>query len=136
MKLFHCPCGAPKEGVISRSEPDDDLSVTILACRVTILACRIKLIHCPCGAPKEGFISRSESDDDLSVTILACRMKLVHCPCGAPREVFTSRISKQKRYNVDFKKLENLLEICLFVYLFNKQILMIFRTYLQIVITC
>jgi hypothetical protein len=127
MKLIHCPCGAPKEGVISRSEPDDDFSVSCDDFSVSH-----ETNSLPCGAPK-GFISRSKPDDDLSmtilayrVTILACRMKLVHCPCGAPREVFTSRNSKQKRYNLDFKKLENLLEICLFVYLFNKQILMIF----------
>jgi hypothetical protein len=31
--------------VVLRPEPDDDLSVTILACRVMILACRTKLIH-------------------------------------------------------------------------------------------
>jgi hypothetical protein len=53
MKLIHCPCGAPKVVFTSRSEPDDDLSVTILACRVTIVACRLKPIHCTCGAPKQ-----------------------------------------------------------------------------------
>ncbi|KAJ3628425.1 hypothetical protein MTP99_015729 [Tenebrio molitor] len=89
MKLIHCPCGAPKEVFTSRSDPDDDFSVTILACRVTILTCRMELIHCPCGAPKEVFTSRSDPDDDLSVMILACRvmilacrMKQIHCPCG------------------------------------------------------
>jgi hypothetical protein len=60
------PCGAPKGVFTSRSELDDDLSVTILACRM-------KLIHCPCGAPKEVFTARFEPEDDLSVTILACR---------------------------------------------------------------
>jgi hypothetical protein len=58
---------------------DDDLSVTILACRVPILACLTKLIHCPCGAPKEVFTSRSEPDEDLIVTILACRVTILAC---------------------------------------------------------
>jgi hypothetical protein len=45
----------------SKSEPDD-LSVTILACRIV-------------------------EPDDLSVSILAYRMELI--PCGTPKEVFT-----------------------------------------------
>jgi hypothetical protein len=52
------PCGAPEEVFTSRSEPYDDLSVTILACRVTILAYRLKLISCLCGAPEEVFASK------------------------------------------------------------------------------
>jgi hypothetical protein len=45
------PCGAPEEVFTSRSEPYDDLSVTILACR-------LKLISCLCGAPEEVFASK------------------------------------------------------------------------------
>jgi hypothetical protein len=28
VKLIHCPCGAPKDVFTSRSEPDDDFSVS------------------------------------------------------------------------------------------------------------
>jgi hypothetical protein len=79
VKLIRCRFAAPKEIFISKSEPDYDLSVTILTCRVTILGCRMKLIRCPFAAPKEVFASRSEPAYYLSVMILACRVTILAC---------------------------------------------------------
>jgi hypothetical protein len=81
--------------VILRPELDDDLSVTILACRVTILPCRMKRIHCQHGAPKEVFTLRSKPDDDLRVTILACRVTILAC-----RMKLIARVVRLKKVSI------------------------------------
>jgi hypothetical protein len=53
MKLMHYPCDTPKEVFTSRSEPDDDLSVSRDDFSVSRENFSVShLIHCPCGAPK------------------------------------------------------------------------------------